>query len=406
MIADLLAEHGSPLWLVDLDRVRERLREFRAAWEGAWPDVAVAYSCKTNRMPAILRTLVAQGAGQEVVCEAEYLLAREVAGCAGEAIVVNGPAKPAALLERAGADHALVIVDSEPELDRAAAAGARRVGLRIATPGVGAGPSRFGIPAAEAPAAARRAGRLGLAVEALAAHLVSTGFDGPLTRAPRLGGAIVVQWPQPPARYAHVARTLAALAVRLGTPTVDLGGGFPAAPAVAAHARSVAGALGAASFEGRLLLEPGRAIVGDAVDLACTVMAVKRLADGTRCAIVDAGTNLLPGALWTWPRVEAAQADSEPAGPVLVSGPLCLNVDVLHPAVELGPLAAGDVLLVRAVGAYHQAQSTRFGELRPAAVARDGGRWRPCQRRETLEDLLAGDRDPVAAGARMEEEQP
>jgi hypothetical protein len=62
---------------------------------------------------------------------------------------------------------------------------------------------------------------------------------------------------------------------------------------------------------------------------------------------------------------------------------------------------------VRAVGAYQQVQSTQFGDLRPAVVAREGGRWRPCARRETLDDLLATDLDAapaVAAGAVGHEE--
>jgi hypothetical protein len=47
-------------------------------------------------------------------------------------------------------------------------------------------------------------------------------------------------------------------------------------------------------------------------------------------------------------------------------------------------------LAVRAVGAYQQTQSTQFGDLRPAVVARDGGEWRPAVRRETVADLVAG----------------
>src|SRR5215208_2262565 len=102
--ADLMAEHGSPLWLVDLHQVRERLREFRATWQRAWPDVEVAYSYKTNRLTAILRALAAEGAGHEVVCEAEYALARDAIGAGGPDVVVNGPVKSDALLERAAAD--------------------------------------------------------------------------------------------------------------------------------------------------------------------------------------------------------------------------------------------------------------------------------------------------------------
>jgi diaminopimelate decarboxylase len=119
-VAALLAEHGSPLWLVDLDRVRERWRGFRDAFDACWPDVEIAYSYKTNRLPAILRTLAAEGAGHEVVCAAEYALARDAIGADGSRIVVNGPAKPDALLARAADDGALVIADAADELERAA----------------------------------------------------------------------------------------------------------------------------------------------------------------------------------------------------------------------------------------------------------------------------------------------
>jgi diaminopimelate decarboxylase len=402
----LMAEHGSPLWLVDLDRVRTRLREFRAAWTRAWPDTEVAYSYKTNRLPAILRALAAEGSGHEVVCEAEYALARDAIGAAGPDVIVNGPVKSDALLERAAVDGALVVVDSEPELERAARAGVERVGLRVALPGIGVEPTRFGIAPARVPEAAACARALGLDLEALSAHLVSTGFERPLAGAARLGAAITVQWPPPPAGHAQAAARLAALAVSLGVETIDLGGGFPAAPAVAAHAAAVADALRAGGFAGRLILEPGRALVADAVALAFTVVAIKRLDKGARCVVVDAGTNLLPATLWSWPRIETPGASGGCTAPALVSGPLCLNVDVLHPAAPLPELERGDALLVRDAGAYQQAQSTRFGDLQPAVLAHDDGRWRPCRRRETLDDLLAGDIDAVLAATSPEEEGP
>jgi diaminopimelate decarboxylase len=404
--AELMAEHGSPLWLVDLDRVRTRLREFRGAWERAWPEVEVAYSYKTNRLPAILLALAAEGASHEVVCEAEYALARDAIGAGGAEVIVNGPVKPDALLERAAADGALVIVDSEPELERAARAGVERVGLRVGLPGIGVEPTRFGIAPALVPEAAAHARALGLTLDVLSAHLVSTGFDQPLSVTPRLGAAITVQWPPEPGGHAAAAEHLARLAVALGVGAIDLGGGFPAAPVVAAHAAAVAGALRSNGFAGRLILEPGRALVTDAVVLALTVVAVKELDDGTRCVVVDGGTNLLPGALWSWPRIEAPDAGDRPTTPALVSGPLCLNVDVLHPAAPLPDLEPGDALLARDVGAYQQAQSTRFGDLRPAVLAYDDGRWRLCQRRETLDDLLAGDREVALAPAGTEEVRP
>ena len=404
MIGDLVAEHGSPLWLVDLDRVRERLTAFRAAWEAAWPDVEVAYSYKTNRLPAILRAVADEGAGAEVVCHAEYALARDVIGHDGDSIIVNGPAKPAALVERAAGDGALVIADSATELRALAAAGAQRVGLRVSLPGVGIGLSRFGIEPGMIVAAAREARALGLTVEVLSAHLVSTGFRHALGDGD-LAAAICVQWPPSPERHVRAAAVLADLAREAAVDGIDLGGGHPPAPGLGPHAHAVAAALRERGFGGRLLLEPGRAIVADPVDLALTVVAVKRLADDTRCVIVDAGTNLLPGTLWGWPRIELAGPSRGRDGPTLVTGPLCLNIDVLAPSAPLPALESGDVLLARAVGAYQQSQSTGFGELRPAVAGREDGRWRLVQRGETIADLIAGDIGPLA-GISIEEANP
>ena len=137
-----------------------------------------------------------------------------------------------------------------------------------------------------------------------------------------------------------------------------------------------------------------------------TVVAVKQLDEGTRCVVVDAGTNLLPGALWSWPRIEAVDAGERPTAPALVSGPLCLNVDVLHPAAQLPEVAPGDAAARARRRRLPAGAIDAFGDLRPAVVAHDDGRWRLCQRRETLDDLLAGDHDVVLAPAGSEEERP
>jgi diaminopimelate decarboxylase len=107
--------------------------------------------------------------------------------------------------------------------------------------------------------------------------------------------------------------------------------------------------------------------------------------------VLDAGTNLLPGTLFAWPTIEAPGEHEPAAGPALVTGPLCSNVDVLHPSADLPALSEGDAVVFRGVGAYQQTQSTQFGDLRPAVVARDDGHWRLVSRRETVEDLIATD---------------
>jgi diaminopimelate decarboxylase len=131
----------------------------------------------------------------------------------------------------------------------------------------------------------------------------------------------------------------------------------------------VASALRSGGFCGTLLLEPGRAVVADAVDLVFTVVAVKTLADGSRCLVCDAGTNFLPGALTAPPRIDALEACG-PVTPALVTGPLCLNIDVIHPRAELPEVAPGARLVARSVGAYQQVAATQFGEAPPPVAIR------------------------------------
>jgi diaminopimelate decarboxylase len=384
-VRDLVHEFGSPLWLADVDRFRRNLDRFGAAWRKHWPDTEVAYSYKTNRLLAFLQAAETGGAGAEVVCDAEYLLAAGLIEVDPARIVVDGPAKPDSLLARAGAGGALVLADSTAELARATTHRVRRIGLRVGLGSFTGARTRFGIPPAEIDAAARVAAALGLRVNALSGHLVSTDRDP-------ASGRLVVSWPRPPREHVAAASLLAALASDLraaGQPidTIDLGGGFPPAPAVAEHARDVARALSEGGFTGTLLLEPGRALVADAVALAFAVVAVKELADGSRCLVCDAGTNLLPGALNDPPRIEALDDNASPT-PAVVSGPLCLNVDVLHPSAALPAVKPGAVLVAHAVGAYQQSAASQFGEPRPAVVVHEFGEWRLHTRAESLNDLI------------------
>lgn len=371
-VAELTGRFGSPLWLADVDRFADNLRAFAAAWRHHWSATRIAYSYKTNRLPAFLQAAEEAGALAEVAGGAEYELAAGAAETDPRNIVVDGPAKPDAVLARAGAGGALVLADSVAELVRAAESGVRRIGLRVALDSFTGARTRFGIPPAEIAAAARAASGLGLVVEALSTHLVSTDFDPESRR-------VVVSWPRAADEHAAAADLLAALAYELADlgcriATIDLGGGFPPPAATAEHARAVASALRDRGFGGELLLEPGRALAADAVDLAFSVVAVKTLAGGERCLVCDAGTNFLPGVLNDPPRLEAPGA-SGPTTPALVTGPLCLNVDLIHPWAQLPPVTPGDVLVARAVGAYQQSASTQFGEAPPRVVHRVDGRW-------------------------------
>jgi diaminopimelate decarboxylase len=376
-VADLVAQHGSPLWSVNLDVLRDRWRTLASTWNGVWPDVRIAYSHKANRHPAIVSALAAEGAWHQVSSGPEYELARTIAEGDGHTIVLHdvGLARP--LLERAAADDALVIADSAGALNKAIEAGVRRLGVRVTASGVSQGPALYGVPAAEVPALVRLlpAGAPGL--EALALHFVPSSLKRPQAEASEMIRSLHVDWPNPPEHYASAARALASLAMRLGVPVVDIGGGFPPAPDEWLYARAVAGALGGVGFDGRLVVEPGRALAGEAVDLVCSVCEVKRLEDGTRCVVVDAGLELVPGGLFRWPHIDALGPTEGPKSPAMVIGSHSRSHDILHPAANLPPVGEGDLLVLRRVGAYNQSESTEHGALQAGVMVRDGGDWTP-----------------------------
>ena len=247
--AELIAEHGSPLWLVDLDRVRTRLREFRARLDAglAGRRGRLLLQDQPRCRPSCSRWPTRAPRPRWCARPSTRWRATRSARAAARRDRQR-PGQARALLERAAADGALVVVDSEAELARAARAGVDRVGLRVALPGIGVEPTRFGIAPGLVPDAAARARELGLEVEALSAHLVSTGFDAAARgQPPRLGAAITVQWPPAPERARRGGRAPGAPGRRASAwARSTSAAAIPAAPAVAAHAAAVAGALRAA----------------------------------------------------------------------------------------------------------------------------------------------------------------
>jgi diaminopimelate decarboxylase len=146
----------------------------------------------------------------------------------------------------------------------------------------------------------------------------------------------------------------------------------------------------------RLILEPGRFIVGNAGILLTEVLYVKR-ARGRRFAVVDAGMNDL-----VRPALYGAYHEVIPAGPAApasngharydIVGPVCESADVLARNRRLGGLRSGHLLAVLGAGAYGSTMASNYnGRLRPAEVLVRGSRWALIRMRETFEDLVRHD---------------
>lgn len=403
--AALCAEFGSPLFVFDEGRLRARVRAIRAALREVHPDARLCCSYKTNPLGAICAIQHQEGSLAEVVSGVEYEMARRLQ-VPGPRTVFNGPHKRRDELAQALHDGALVHADSFDEIyaaEQIAAAAGRpfQLGLRLSVDaGVHPRWDRFGfdLQSGQALQAARR---------------IATG------RHLRLGGlhAHVGTYVLDPEAFARTAAQLATfartLAGELGVrPThLDLGGGWASNNTLASQYQSGALAPGPEAYAaaiGRglrdqplaralpLLVEPGRAVVDDAGSLLTSVVAEKRLGDGRRALVVDAGVNLLFTAFWYRLGIAPALPGRGLVQDTTVYGPLCMNIDCLRESAPLPDLRPGDVLVVHPAGAYTFAQSMQFIRLRPAVVLLDEqGRAELVRRAEVLEDFTGPERLPA-----------
>ncbi|MGH3111071.1 MAG: diaminopimelate decarboxylase [Gaiellaceae bacterium] len=400
---ELAAEFGTPLVVYCEDTLRLRAREIR----GAGPDATVLYGSKAFPNVALLRLFAEEGIGADVASLGELAFAR-AAGLDGAQIVLHGNAKSEEELRAAAEICATVVLDGGGEAERAAAAGVRRVLVRV-TLGVEADTheairtghhgSKFGLPPDAAALEIERALDLPLEVDGLHVHVGSQLADV--------------------AAHDETIRLLAGFAARcrdeLGwtAEVVNAGGGFAVrhlhdepATSLGALARGVVDAVEWAWSEHglpqpRVALEPGRALVGQAGVTLYRVRAVKRLDDVTWAA-VDGGMSDNPrpqlyGARYT--ALSATRADEPATENVSVAGLHCESGDVLIDDVALPPPRPGDLLAVPATGAYTLAMSSTYNATsRPAAVLVRDGAARVIRRRETVDDLLA--LEAIANGTR------
>jgi diaminopimelate decarboxylase len=399
-VAELLAQFGSPLFVLSERQLRRSYQAAVRAFGTRYPQVQLAWSYKTNYLNAVCRVFHQEGAWAEVVSgmELEKALGN---GVPGHQIIFNGPGKRAADLRRAMAVDAVIHLDHADELhlllDLAADQPRRpRVALRVnLDAGLAQQWDRFGfnLENGQAWQALERivaAGRLELV--GLHCHI----------------GTFVLA----PAAYAAAATKLAALALRcqreLSTQVqyLDLGGGFPSTntlkgsylpgpdttPPLDDYAEAISKALLGAGFRAEelplLILEAGRVLVDEAGYLLGTVLANKRLADGRRATILDFGVNLLFTSFWYDHLISPTREFSDQTEATVLYGPLCMNIDVLRESINLPLLAPGDQLVVHKVGAYNMSQWQQFIMLRPNVVLIDRqGQAHVIRAAETLEYL-------------------
>ena len=390
--AELAERFGTPLYVFDGARLAAEAEAFRAAWG---PEVTIGYSMKSNPLMGIVTRLHRAGMWAEVASGFEYRTARR-GGVPGTEIIFNGPYKPVEDLRHAMREGATIIADGSEEVRRIAglaaeAAPATRFGLRLSPPGR-EGIDRFGMTPRHAAAAAGMLSRAGLRLTGLHTHLGAYQL-GPLPpTGPPIHG-VTVEYPVPVERFAAAAANLVATAEKIGgIEWLDLGGGWPSAAGIAAYVAAVRAQIGDRPFQ--LLLEPGRALVRDAGWLLVRVVARR----GQGAVVVDAGITQVPCVLWKRSPVHVVLPRDGEFRSTSLYGPLCLQHDAIARDVELPPLRVDDLVWIGQTGAYAMAQASPFIHLRPAAIMVENGRGTILRERETDDEALGAQAEPLLVG--------
>ena len=387
-LADVAAEFGTPALVFDEHGLRERAREYRAAFDALHPGTDVHFASKALPCAPVLRILAEEGLGCDVASAGELAIALS-AGFDPAHVLLHGNAKSDRDIGDAlAAGAGLIVIDNADDVDRLERLGAsgQRVLIRInpAVPGqthaavdTGSEEAKFGVPLSQAPALIDRVGALdGLDLLGLHVHIGSQLLD--------LDG------------FARAAEAVAALG---RFPVYDLGGGLgisytpdERAPSVAAYAKATVRALhDHLDPHARLIVEPGRSMVGRSGVTLYSVVTVKRAARTHVAVNGGMGDNLEPMLYGT--RFAAAIVDRERPGEVCdLVGHHCESGDLLVPGITLATPAVDDLLVVAATGAYCYSLTNNYnGARRPPVVLVRDGEPRLAVRREEMRDLFARD---------------
>ncbi|MCD4782829.1 MAG: alanine racemase [Candidatus Eremiobacteraeota bacterium] len=405
-IDNLVEKYGSPLFVFSEKTLRERFREIHRAFSTRYPNVTFAWSYKTNYLPAICAVFHQEGAIAEVVSEMEYDKARKL-GVPGDKIIFNGPYKSLHALEKAVSEGAMVHIDHLDEiydLEKVADKLGRKikVALRLnMDTGIRPQWSRFGfnVDSGQAMMAARRIHHGGkLIINGLHCHI----------------GTFILE----PDAYGVQVEKMLKLAYQIedqfkfGIEYIDIGGGFPSksklkgtylspdlsVPAIDDYAEKITSAfyknLRPGDFP-RLILESGRVMVDEAGYLITTIHSSKRMPDGRKAYVVDAGVNILFTSFWYKFKLEIDREVQGVNEPSIVYGPLCMNIDVIDEGCLLPPLNRGTRLIVSPVGAYNVTQWLQFISYRPNVVLTgENGKVDVIREAEDLLDIERRERLP------------
>jgi diaminopimelate decarboxylase len=401
---ELTTEFGTPLYLFDEFSLRSKCSEFKAEFSRHYGDVAIIYACKAFINGALALIFVEEGLGLDVVSAGELGIAQSV-GFPLAQVYFHGSNKSAEEI-KLGLDWHVgrIVVDNLDELtmlnEIAVGEGYMADILLRLSPGVephthkyittGVVDSKFGFP-------------LFSGEEALAQALAAPNLN-PVGWHFHLGSLIYKLEPYQEA-IELILNFTAEMKQKYNFELKELnvGGGFAIqysldspAPPISNYAEAIAANVVSKCQElklalPRLIVEPGRAVVGQAGVALYKVGVVKEI-PGVRCYIsVDGGMadNIRPALYGSkYDAVVANKMLEKETGRVTIAGKFCESGDILVKDIAMPLVSAGDIIAIPGCGAYCLPMASNYNaSLKPAIVLVKEGKARLIRRRETLADL-------------------
>lgn len=409
-VVQLAAEFGTPLYVFDEATLRQTCAEYRRAFSQSYGDVIVIYAAKAFINRALAMIIKEEGLGLDVVSGGELSIARSV-DFPVEKVYFHGNNKLREEIELAiSCRVGRIVVDNLYELplvnEVAKEAGIIQDILIRLNPGIdahthrhvatGVIDSKFGLPIA-----------LGQAEEAVVKAMSSSNLRL-IGLHVHLGSLIFAAEPYQEAirivfQFAAEMREGHGLDFREFSP----GGGFAIqytrdAPAqgVAYYAGAIAEAVQSSSKElgmqlPRLVVEPGRAIVGRSGVAVYRAGATKDIPGVRRYVSVDGGMadNIRP-ALYgsSYEALVADKVTEDEVEQVSIAGKFCESGDILVKDVEVPRVVPGDTVVIPVAGAYCLSLASNYNaSLKPAIALVKEGKARLIRRRESYDDLMRCD---------------
>ena len=409
-VIDLVNEFGTPLYLFDESTLRHKCREFKDEFCKYYPDTLVIYASKAFLNRALALIFKEEGLGLDVVSGGELSIARSVDFPLDKVYFHGNNKTPEELNLALDLGVGRIVVDNFYELELLNKLARERgmgqdILLRL-TPGVdphthqytttGTIESKFGFPLAT-----------GQAEEALnqalsASNLNLLGFHF------HLGSPVSEIQPYELAMEL-VLRFGREMSGKFGFNLSEfgIGGGFAVpytldskVPTIADYARALTGKLNGLISElglsrPRLIIEPGRAIVGQAGVALYKVGAIKEIPGIKKYVCVDGGMsdNIRPALYGAkYEALVANKASEAEREMITIAGKLCESGDILVRDVRLATVHPGDIIAIPVCGAYSIPMSSNYNAMpRPAIVMVKESRARLIRRRETYQDLMSLD---------------